>query len=404
MTLRHDTTLDTMAGPHPWRATLAGAAAVFVGIGLARFAYTPLIPAVIDAGWFEPAAAVYLGAANLAGYLIGALLASRLASRWPAVNVLRAMMLVASVAMLACATPVSFVWFFAWRLAAGIAGGALMVLAAPTVLPLVPMARRGFAGGVIFTGVGLGIAASGSLVPLLLTQGIEAAWIGLGVLCLALTALAWTQWPSSTPSIAPATPAALSRGTTSRARRALRGVYVTYGLNAVGLVPHMVFLVDFVARGLDRGIAAGALCWIAFGIGAILGPTAAGAVADRIGFVRALRLAFIIQAAATGLILIDQSWPALLASSAIVGAFVPGVVPLVLGRVRALAPPEPKQQRAAWSLGTAAFALGQAAAAYALSWVFAQTGDYTLLFAAGVVAFVVALVIDLLVGRDTERE
>jgi len=36
-------------------------------LGLARFAYTPLIPALIAAKWFSPAEAVYLGAANLAG-------------------------------------------------------------------------------------------------------------------------------------------------------------------------------------------------------------------------------------------------------------------------------------------------------------------------------------------------
>ena len=53
----------------PLRATLAGLGASFVGIGLARFAYTPLIPALIAAHWFAPSAAVYLGAANLAGYL-----------------------------------------------------------------------------------------------------------------------------------------------------------------------------------------------------------------------------------------------------------------------------------------------------------------------------------------------
>ena len=57
-----------------FHATLAGLCAVLVGIGLARFAYTPLIPALIDAQWFTAAQAAYLGAANLAGYLAGALL------------------------------------------------------------------------------------------------------------------------------------------------------------------------------------------------------------------------------------------------------------------------------------------------------------------------------------------
>jgi hypothetical protein len=60
-----------------WRATLAALGATLVGIGLARFAYTPLILAVIAAGWFGPSEAAYLGAANLAGYLAGALLGRR---------------------------------------------------------------------------------------------------------------------------------------------------------------------------------------------------------------------------------------------------------------------------------------------------------------------------------------
>ncbi len=153
------------------RATLAGLSAILVGIGLARFAYTPLLPALIQAGWFAASPAAYLGAANLAGYLAGALLARRLADRLAAAALLRGMMLLAVAAFVACAFPLSFLWYFVWRFASGFAGGALMVLAAPTVLPLVSAARRGLAGGVIFTGVGLGIIASGTLVPLLLQCG-----------------------------------------------------------------------------------------------------------------------------------------------------------------------------------------------------------------------------------------
>jgi Uncharacterised MFS-type transporter YbfB len=44
-----------------WRATVAGLCASLVGIGLARFAYTPLIPALIASAWFAPVAAACLG-------------------------------------------------------------------------------------------------------------------------------------------------------------------------------------------------------------------------------------------------------------------------------------------------------------------------------------------------------
>ena len=65
---------DRGSDANRWRGPLAGLCASLVGIGLARFAYTPLIPVLIAAGWFQASEVVYLGAANLAGYLGGALL------------------------------------------------------------------------------------------------------------------------------------------------------------------------------------------------------------------------------------------------------------------------------------------------------------------------------------------
>jgi predicted MFS family arabinose efflux permease len=373
-------------------ATLAGLCAVLVGIGLARFAYTPLIPALIDAQWFTAAEAAYLGAANLAGYLIGALSGRRLAAASTTPSTLRAMMLVAAVSFFASALPLSFLWFFVWRLLSGIAGGALMVLAAPSILPHIAPARRGLAGGVIFTGVGLGIAASGTLVPLLLRQGLATTWCALGALALLLTVLAWSGWPGDVAA----------RPANERPRRASRqllALYAEYGLNAAGQVPHMVFLVVYVALGLGQGIAIGAQYWVLFGFGAVLGPMLTGQLADRIGFARALRLAFLVQILAVALAAMPVGSLGLAVSSVVMGVAVPGVVPLVLGRVHELVPPE--QRGPAWSLATVAFAVGQAAGAYGLSWLFARSGDYNLLFGLGAAAIMVALLIDLAFARRT---
>ena len=376
----------------PWRATLAGLCASLVGLGLARFAYTPLLPAIVQAHWFGAAAAAYLAAANLTGYLAGALVAAPLSARFAARTVLRAMMLLSSFTLLACAWPVDFAWFFAWRFLAGVGGGVLMVLAAPTVLPHVAPARRGLAGGAIFLGVGLGIAASGSLVPLLLRHGLTATWLALGASSLALTLLAWSAWPrSEAPAAATSVPAGqgLPAG-------ALRTVYLEYALNAVGLVPHMIFLVDFVARGLGEGIAAGARMWVLFGIGAVLGPVAGGLVADRWGFRTALRLAFALQVSAAWLPAFGLRGPWLAVSSVVMGAFTPGIVGLVLGRLHELLAHHPASHKAAWGRATTGFALMQAAAAYGMSFLLARSGgQHAPLFALGGGAVALALLIDL---------
>jgi predicted MFS family arabinose efflux permease len=379
-----------------WRAVFAGLCASLVGVGLARFAYTPLLPALIAAHWFSPSAAVYLAAANLAGYLGGALLARPIAARIGTAAALRLMMIAATAAFFGCAAPLSFAWYFTCRFAAGISGGALMALAAPAVLKQVPPARRGLAGGVIFTGVGLGIAASGTLVPLLMRAGLVTAWLGLGAVSLGLTLLSWNAWPGRPPT-----------GAAARGREphpGLNALYIVYGLNAVGLVPHMILLVDFVARGLGRGLAAGAQCWVLFGIGAMAGPLVAGRLGDRISFGAAMRLALLVQAVAVGMLAVSAGPASLALSSIVVGAFVPGVVPLALGRVHELVPHNAELQRRAWVWCTIAFALGQAVAAYGFSALFARTaGSYPLLFAVGATALLLALAIDLAAATRRRR-
>ena len=377
-----------------WPPVVAGLCANLVGIGLSRFAYTPLIPVLIAAHWFSPSATVYLGAANLAGYLGGALLARPIAARAGAAPALRGMMVAASAAFFACAFPLSFGWFFVWRFASGVSGGALMALAAPVVIRHVAPSRRGLASGAIFTGVGLGIAASGTLVPFLMQAGPAQTWFGLGAFALLLTAISWGGWPREQlaeihqPSRPRSPPPALV------------ALYVEYGLNAIGLVPHMVFLVDFVARGLGRGLVTGAQYWVLFGIGAMLGPLAGGRVADRIGFASALRGAFVVQAGCVALLAFSESPISLSISSIVVGAMVPGVVPLVLGRMHELIPLDADQQRKAWGLCTTSFALGQATAAYGFAYIFAHTGGaYRILFALGAAALATALVIDLSMAR-----
>ncbi|KXU87492.1 hypothetical protein CI15_15200 [Paraburkholderia monticola] len=388
------------AGYNVWRGTLAGASASLIGIGLARFAYTPLLPAIIGAHWFPASTAAYLGAANLGGYLAGALLAGAMVRVAKPATVLRAMMLLATLAFVACAAPVSFLWFFVWRLASGLSGGALMVLAAPTILAHVPAARRGFASGGIFTGIGLGIAASGTIVPILLHQGLTATWLGLATVSLLLTVVAWNGWPEHAAPVH-ADPHSRFEKAPAYPRAGLRALYVEYGLNAVGLVPHMLFLVDFVARGLGRGVEAGAEFWVLYGIGAIVGPLAAGHLADRAGFGPALRVAFLVQAAAVAIPAAGLFGSAgLMVSALVVGAFTPGIVPLALGRVNELLAHHPSAVKPAWSRATTSFAVMQALAAYGLSFVFSSSGgNYRMLYVIGAGALVLALAVELFSAR-----
>ncbi len=390
---------EILAAPAPrlaaaaWFAIAAGLCGSFIGIGIARFAYTPLIPPLIAAHWFPAAVVVQLSAANYAGYLVGALTARSMARVLSNRTVLRLLTATASLAFFACAFPLSVAWFFFWRFLAGVSGGATMILVAATVLPHIPPARRGFAGGLIFGGVGLGIAASGTVVPALLRLGLRATWIGLGLVSLGATAISWFGWPAAHPPepIDEPLPPMKREG-----RRAVRSLIAQYALNALGIVPGMLLLVDFIVRGLGRGASLGASVWTLYGLAAIIGPPLCGLVGDRLGFHLTYRGALLLQAAGLVLLAVAPGVAWTLAPAVVLGALTPGIVPVVLGRLQELLPGDAVGQRAAWSRATIGFALFQVLGGYADAYLFTWSGEsYALVFLGGAAALGLALVLNL---------
>ncbi len=376
-----------------WRYLFAGLCASMVSIGLARFAFTPLIPELIHAHWFSASTVVYLGSANLAGYVIGALVGRPLASRIANEHVLRLMMLLIVLAFFACAVPLSFAWYFTWRLLSGVAGGVVMVLVAGTILPHVPPARKGAAAGAIFLGLGLGIAGSGTIIPLLLGLGLTQTWIGLGLISLLLTAASWFAWPASQLA-----PAGAKLGTPpGRAVRfgwPVKMLYLQYALLAAAAVPMMVFLVDFIARGLGRGTHAGAVFWSIYGLGAIAGPPLYGYLADRIGPKATIRLVSLVMAFMFAGFYSTNDLTVLGILTVVIGTFAPGMVPLVLARVHEVVPHNSTLQNIAWARTSVIAAAGMAAAAYGFSALFNVTGgDHRLLFLSAAAMLIAVLVL-----------
>src|SRR5690606_23474480 len=151
-------------------------------------------------------------------------------------------------------------------------------------------------------------------------------------LSFAATGVAWFWWPvaaAGLPALSTASPPA--RGLR---QPGLVAIFASYGLIAVGLAPHMVFLVYYVARGLGHGIVLGGRYWVLFRIGALAGPLVTGRLAERFGFGPSLRAVLLVHIESAGVLAFDQSMIALVISSAMVGRAVSGTVPLVLGQTQ----------------------------------------------------------------------
>ena len=320
---------------------------------------------MVAAGWVDGGEAGLLGAAALLGYLVGALGGQAVALRLGVPRTLDLGMALIVVALTACAWNGGFWWLMGWRTLAGVAGGFLMALAGPATQASVPAARRGTAGGVVIGGVGVGIALGAAAVPLLVTLGLPATWLGLAGMTALLWAFAHPRWPDMAlaPRGAPAEPLPPGRHL----------VVLTHGLHGAGMVPPMVYLADLAARGRGLGVEFGAAVWLLFGIGGVLGSVLSGRAVDRIGGLPALLLWLAAQALALALALPTPPW--LMGPAAIVSGFAAvGVTAVMLSVTRAIAP-APAAASRLWVRCTAACAVVQTVVGFALAGVFAWTGE-----------------------------
>jgi predicted MFS family arabinose efflux permease len=382
----------TASGAKLWQYLFAGMSASFIAVGIARFVYTPLIPALIGSKWFSPSDVVYLGAANLAGYFIGALFGRRIAARSSNVGTILFMEVAVAVSLAACAFPLSVPWFFAWRFISGAGGGIVMVLVGATVLPCISKEQKNLASGAIFLGLGLGIAASGTILPLLLAHGLQATWLGMAALCVILTAITWTMWPPPAKMAILAFPPLSKREIDEESSGENANlVYVTFALMAIGIVPVMVFIVDYATRGLHQGAAMGSLYWLLYGIGAIIGPPLYGAVADKLTPHNAVRVLLFVQTAAIAALAFAHCSVVIAIAAVVAGTFPPGSVPLTLAWLFEIYPEDPARENSFWSRATMSFAAAQAVSAYAYSALFAVSSSYQILFVTGTAALLIAL-------------
>lgn len=379
--------MNTDAGPAgQYRLALAGAIALLLGIGLGRYAFTPLIPSLVSAGWFSAEQTAELGAINLLGYLFGAASADRMARGLGPRRVIGGALTLLTLSLFACALPAGMFWYGLWRLVAGWAAATLTIVVTPAVMARMPVARRPAASAAVFTGMGVGTITASLLVPLLADAGIGATWVAVGLVAAALGAWSWHAVWRHLPRGRAAPATADDNETGPVPWLAIGLIVIAYGLSSAGYVPHSLYWVDYIARELGRGLAVGNGYWLVLGVGGVIGPGLAGLAAARLGFRVALVIAFAAMTAATALPLLLSAAPALAASSLVVGAMMPAIITLTAGVVVELSPAARRQQ--IWGWATLSFALTQTIGGFGMSRLYAAAGSYLDTIAAGALLLV----------------
>ncbi|MGA2291714.1 YbfB/YjiJ family MFS transporter [Bradyrhizobium sp.] len=340
---------------HPARLILILSLGPTIGLGIGRFAYALVLPDMRDALGWSYSAAGFMNTINAAGYLAGALMASRLAKRFGLSAAVRWGTLACVLALALCALTGNFVVLSLARLLAGlgaaagfVAGGALAAQIAQS-----HPARANFLLSLYYAGPGLGILSSGLIAPFVLRAfGPGSWWIvwwamtllsAVMIVPLLLAPLdAHAALPDARPADFAIAPALI--------------YLIGYFLFGAGYIAYMTFMIAYV-RDAGGGATAQSAFWSLIGLSAFATPWLwRGVLAlDRGGISTAIILS--VNAAGAALPLFGHS-AFLLASSAVVfGVAFFAVVGSTTAFVRYNYPPS------AWPAGiaamTIAFGIGQ---------------------------------------------
>jgi predicted MFS family arabinose efflux permease len=278
---------DAMTRAERMPILLRGAATLLVAMGLGRFAFTALLPAMqADAG-FTSADAGLMASLNLAGYLAGVFLAGRAGPRLRPI-LFRAALAVAVVCIAAMALSLGLWFWDLLRLAAGVSSGVLFVLATAHVFER--GATTGPTGAALhFAGVGTGIALSGLVAEFVADWRL--AWGLLGLVALAL-ALPANGLPGEAVRVGAGMP---TTRPTLRWSAPFVVLVVAYALEGLGYIVTGTFLVAILRR-LPETASLASLAWVLAGLAAVPSPLVWTRLAHRWGAWGSLSVAYVVQA------------------------------------------------------------------------------------------------------------
>jgi len=260
--------VERPSAPH---FALSGMLALAIAIGVGRFAFTPILPMMQKDHGLTLRIAGLLASANYVGYFVGAL--SAIWIRMRIATVVRVS--VVAIALLTGAmgvihNPV------AWLLLRGLAGivsAWIFVFASAYVLQQLAILERRPLSGVVFGGVGFGIALTGALCLLFLhlSWSSDQAWVAVSAVALMLATACW-------PGYRNATLASVSATTTDTASLQLRPhmrMIICYAILGFGYIIPGTFLPAMARQIIPDPVVFG-WAWPIFGSAAFISTLMAG--------------------------------------------------------------------------------------------------------------------------------
>ncbi|MEV4757284.1 YbfB/YjiJ family MFS transporter [Micromonospora sp. NPDC049559] len=385
----------TQLAPATARGTVWRAARLALGtasaLGLARFAYGLVLPAMGDDLHWSLAEAGAMSTANGLGYLLGALVTAAVVRRWGTTAAFRTGMAVTAVSLAATAASADYAVLLLCRALAGVAGAVVFVTGGVIASRLAARAASAVPVSVYFAGAGLGIVVSGVAIPVLGTHW-RLAWVGLAVAGAMATAGSWTaagtnEDPQPAPGASESTRAAVGtsedpqatagavegRRVAAAGRARVRPLWrpaLAYLLFATGYITYITFLSAYLA---DRRAPLWqvVLTWTVLGLAVVAAPAVWGRPAASWPGTRLLATLLAVLAGGAALALVAPAPPVILASALVYGATFMGVPAAITALIKSVVPSE------RWTTTLATFTTVFAAGQTAGPWISGAVADRT---------------------------
>jgi MFS family permease len=334
------------------RLAFGGFLAMAAAMGIGRFVYTPILPAMIEALDWSKVDAGLVASANFLGYLIGALVVGRRTFVTHPRCWLFVGLAVSAATTGAMALSADIYLLMVIRFASGIGSAFMIICASTLVLERLSAAGEGQLSFMHFAGVGAGIVMSATIVTALtaFNAGWQVMWLATGLVASLMSLIVVTLIPPGKRPEATSRPDEHSRGLPG-----LGSLAVAHGLFGFGYVITATFLVTLVRetvtiRALEPWI------WVIVGCATIPSIPLWQWLGRRAGLLNAYALACLVEAVG---VTISVEWVDL--TGICVSAVLFGGTFMGLTAIGIMAARELSSGGAQWAIGltTASFGLGQ---------------------------------------------
>ncbi len=358
-----------------WYPALAGFAGISLGTGLLRFAYTPIVPSLIQSEWTTVPEAAWLGSANFWGGLVGMLLAlpasRHIARQW----LLNTLMFVGVFSLFACAWDLGFVWFGIWRFLQGFIGAFIMAILPGGVMAFAPETHRRLVGGITIAGMGFALMPC-LIFPTINQHGPSGEWILCGLLGLACCAIASPFIFLHLKGKAPTSETDASLNPMNRRPYFL--FIVAYAVAGISMIPDALFLSDYLVRELKASPDTASALFSWFAAGLAIGAITGGYIAHRFGSLLSVLSLAILGLIGNTTILMTISPNMVSLASFLFSLWVGGTVSIA--SIRTLELVGPAAHSTYWPVMCLAYAIGMGIASTGFASLLQHGFQYSLFF------------------------